>query len=776
MKKKIKPVLEKDFQKALRALSLSGKVGKDAATKAHAAVSLLAMDGEIKLPPTHHGESRVDCEKYDLGQGYRLVTQRIDGKDETLIVMMFIGTHDDTDKWLERHRDYTWVRRESDGTLDFISVSRPDLPHLVPTPDLSLGTPEHVIDEPLLSAFSDEDLGVIKLNGEALEYVRRQTKGDWGQNSDAIVNHVEALSGIDQALLVCDLMVMADRGDTDGVRQRLQLAAEKAAVASTPEIAEAIEDPRNSETFFTWTEDADLPDPQDRADWMLYLHPEQKKIAVADISGASRLRGVSGSGKTCVLIHRARYLAKKYGEPVLIVTLTDSMRRLLEFLVISLCGAERSLIHLSTMASVARDVVRSIHPEGERWYMMADTLRSDALEVATKAASKTASQDGVALQKMSHANLRQFLDDEISYVRSRLLPAEYNKYLEPSFRRVGRKQALGESARRVVLASIRAYDEHLAQFSRLDHEGIVQVAIDLLHNLGENSSECRWRVALADEVQDLSQNEVRLLASLRTPDGYLLQGAANGLFFVGDGAQTIYKRGFSFQSLGIQLARSHVFKKNYRNTFEILRAAYGLIEDYEFADIDEDHRQKPLTPDFAARRGDRPKLVKCRNMTGEVSFACSVIEREIELAGNESLSDICVISRLPPMRKQIAEVLRSKRIRCVDIKDDVGLESPGVRISTVESAKGFEFRTVILAGVSDFVGTAREEGEPEPDPSGDAAKLYVAMTRARENLFISYTSNADRKPATALSSVQPFCEEAEFVDGSLSALRDEAVD
>lgn len=764
-----KPVIERDFQKALRALSKSGKLGKDAAIKGQAAITQVAMDGEIKLPRTHHGESRLDCEKYDLGQGYRLITQRISSNDETLIVMMFIGTHDDADRWLKRHRNYTWVRRESDGALDFISVALPDAPHQVPTPDLSLSTPEHVVDEPLLNAFSDEEFQAAGLGMEVIEYVRHQTKGDWGQDNNAIVNSVEKHWGTDTALLVCDLLVMADCGDTDGVRQRLQLAAANATIASTSEIVEAIDDPRNSETFFTWTEDADLPDPQDRADWMLYLHPEQKKIAVADINGASRLRGVSGSGKTCVLVHRARYLAKKYGEPILIVTLTESMRRLLESLVISLCGAERALIEVSTVASVAREVIRRFHPDGERWYTMADTIRNDALEAATNAGSKAAAQDDVSLQKMSHANLLHFLDEEISYVRSRLLPSEYGSYLEASFKRAGRKQALGEHGRRVALTAIRAYDEFLRKFARLDHEGIVQVAVELLQKLGGNSSIYRWRAALADEVQDLSQNEVRLLALLRTPDGEPLQTAANGLFFVGDGAQTIYKRGFSFQSLCIQLARSHVFKKNYRNTYEILRAAYGLIEDYEFADVDEDHRQKPLTPDFAVRRGDRPKLVKCRSMKDEIAFVCSVIEHEIELSGGENASDICVISRLPPIRQAITKALNARQIRCVDIKDNVGVDTHGIRISTVESSKGFEFQTVIVAGVSEVVGPLHNE--IESDPSSDAAKFYVAMTRARESLFISYTSNAERKPADALSSIQPFCDEAEFIAGTLKPIR-----
>lgn len=769
MTKKIKAVIEKDFLKALRALSQSGKVGKDAAVKAHAAISQVELEGEIKLPRTHHGESRLDCEKYDLGQGYRLVTQRVAGKEETKIVMMFVGTHDDADSWLDRHKNYAWVRRESDGALDFISVARADTPPAAPIPDLSLDTPEHVVDEQLLSSIPDEHLSAAGFNADAIRYLRGITKGDWGQDSGAVLDHVEKLWGLDPACLTCDLMVMADRGETDGVRQRLELAANQAAIATPTELAEAIESPRNSEIFFTWTEQADMPDPQSRDDWMLYLHPEQAKIANADINGASRLRGVSGSGKTCVLVHRARYLAKKYNEPVLIVTLTESMRRLLEHLVISLCGAEGAWIQVETMASVARETIRQMHPEGERWFTMADTIREHALEEATAVAGKTAQKEGISLQKLEHPQLRAFLDEEMAFVRNRLLPSDYAKYAEGTFKRIGRGQALAESSRRVVLLALKTYEDYLRKYVRLDHEAVVHVAIELAQKIAPNSPVYRWRAVLADEVQDLSQNDVRLLSLLRTPAGDPQHSANNGLFLVGDGAQTIYKRGFSFQSLGIQLTRSHVFKKNYRNTYEILRAAYGLIENHEFSDVDEDHRQKPLTPDFAVRRGDRPKLIKCRNMNGEIALACAQIEHELELIGSENASDICVISRSPPLRKQVGDALRARKIRCIDIRDNVPLDQPGVRVSTVESAKGFEFRTVILVGVSETVDAATE-GETA-DLSGDAAKLYVAMTRAREKLIISYTSSTDRRPAKALGSIQAFCDEAEFSDGRLVALR-----
>lgn len=81
------------------------------------------------------------------------------------------------------------------------------------------------------------------------------------------------------------------------------------------EVAPAMLAVENSESFVTFDDPDELGnffENHSLADWMLFLHPEQKKVADKDFGGPTRLRGVSGSGKTSVLVHRARFLARKY--------------------------------------------------------------------------------------------------------------------------------------------------------------------------------------------------------------------------------------------------------------------------------------------------------------------------------------------------------------------------------------------------------------------------------------------------------------------------------
>jgi superfamily I DNA and RNA helicase len=145
------------------------------------------------------------------------------------------------------------------------------------------------------------------------------------------------------------MLILAHKGDLSAVRNRLQFFAGKASIVEGKELAAAMAKPANSEQFVSFDEITDLLEDAlggDWEDWMLFLHPKQKELVKKEFNGPARLRGVSGSGKTIVMIHRARYLARKYQHPVLVITLTHSTRILLDQLLRKLCGPEIGLIKI----------------------------------------------------------------------------------------------------------------------------------------------------------------------------------------------------------------------------------------------------------------------------------------------------------------------------------------------------------------------------------------------------------------------------------------------
>ena len=277
----------------------------------------------------------------------------------------------------------------------------------------------------------------------------------------------------------------------------------------------------------------------------------------------------------------------------------------------------------------------------------------------------------------------------------------------------------------------------------------------------------RYRSVVSHEIQDLSQLEVGILAQLIAPRGTRVAELDNGLFLVGDGAQTIYRRGFRLRAAGIEVAnRSFVLRKNYRNTYEILRASFALIERYAFTDADEDDFAAPTAPDYAKRRGARPRLVKCASTEDEAALIAH--QAVAYITEGASPGQICVIGASPLIRERVQVALDEKGMGWVELREDVQFDSHRIKISTIESAKGHEFGTVFVAGLVD--GTIPHASTPDDELAREAARLYVAMTRARENLWLSYSMGVRSTPSRFLLAVQPFCDELEFQQGALRTI------
>jgi len=63
----------------------------------------------------------------------------------------------------------------------------------------------------------------------------------------------------------------------------------------------------------------------------------------------------------------------------------------------------------------------------------------------------------------------------------------------------------------------------------------------------------------------------------------------------------------------------------------------------------------------------------------------------------------------------------------------------GVRLMTVHAAKGLEFRVVFVTGLEDGLFPYKKEDDSHPrDPEEERRLFYVAITRAKERLFLTY--------------------------------------
>ena len=721
------------------------------------------MNGEISIPRTKHGESRIpNVEKYDLPDAFRLVIQLLDGVAKTR-AFLFVGTHSDAERWLDSHRNYRWVKSKTDGILDFVQVTESREERYVPADRADLEATDDLLALPLLRVLTSDNWSQLALSEQAEQFCCRITGADYERDADGILTHLDELVGYAQAALLFDLISHAHAREWPQFHQRLGVSSGQAAIAPPREAVEAMVSADNSEAFVVF----DDPDEfgnffanHSLADWMLFLHPEQRKVVEKDLRGPARLRGISGSGKTSVLVHRARHLAKKHKQAVLLVTLTESMRKLLDLLANDLCGVERSRIHTMTISALAKQVVQDLHPRKSAFYSPLNSdRRGRILEETVRTLRSSGQFFGTSLASLRDDQLHNFLDEEFAYIRSRIRDKDFDQYTDTStFRRHGRGVPLTELARKAVLCGLRLYTEQLESASVLDHEGIVATAVDLTDKApGFN----QFRCVLCDEVQDLSQLELALLGQLMTPGGVRLAEAEDGLFLAGDGAQTIYKRGFALKRVGIDIAgRSYSLRKNYRNTYEILKAAFGLVAEYEFADVDEDDIARPSTPEFAKRRGERPLIIRCDSPHEEITAIATSVRSLVEMG--HLPGQICIVAPTRRLREDIQRALAERSVVSSDLRDDVDYESGQVKVSTIESAKGHEFGAVFILGLVEGLlpMTALVEEIPR-----EAARLYVAMTRAREKLTISYSPSPGHSVSRFLAAIQDDCDEARFREG-----------
>ena len=250
-----KVVYTKSFNGHLRGLLQQGQ--KKVVQAVRAAISEAGMTGEIQsLSRTKHGESRIPhVEKYDLSDGHRLVVQLVDGQAKER-AFLFVGSHDDAQRWLDNHRNYRWVKNRNDGTLEFVQVTETEEERHVPADRMDLESPDDILALPLLRVLSPDEWQRLKLSVELQEYASLLSGSDFERDADGILERLAELGGYENASLVLDLLVHAHAREWPEVHQRISVLSEDAMVIAPAELGPAMRATENSESFVTF-EDPD---------------------------------------------------------------------------------------------------------------------------------------------------------------------------------------------------------------------------------------------------------------------------------------------------------------------------------------------------------------------------------------------------------------------------------------------------------------------------------------------------------------------------------------
>lgn len=478
--------------------------------------------------------------------------------------------------------------------------------------------------------------------------------------------------------------------------------------------------------------------------WRIFLHPEQRAYTTRDYNGAFRLTGGAGTGKTVVLLHRARELHRKNPSSRIILTtynrtLADALRDQLKLLDPSVPLAPdlgSPGVYITGVDAIAHRIITTAPNEltgsagdagpvigvlGPRTAQVLKPTRPQAWAAAVEDGGKDLPND---LRAVS------FLEAEYATVILPNLIATRDDYLK--VRRPGRGVALNRSRRNAVWDTVEAYRAAAAADGTTDFEEKAAIAARLLTN---RNGEALADHVLVDEAQDLSPCRLMLLRALVSP-------GLNDFFLAEDSHQRIYGQRIVLSRYGINIVgRSRRLMLNYRTTQQNLRYALSMLTGSDYTDLEDE--VDGVQGYRSARRGPKPVVKSVGSLTEEYDLTAEIVRKWIDDGTTPE-----TIGLLVPTRKEAESLPRALGDRGLTVafvdRDTTG-PSATPQVMTMHRAKGMEFAKVILFGVG--AKNLPRRYQIDNLPEGDKAEalqrerslLYVAATRARDELVVIHS-------------------------------------
>ena len=506
------------------------------------------------------------------------------------------------------------------------------------------------------------------------------------------------------------------------------VVAERRPAEATPEpsesLAVAIANTANRITLVTRPDDlAEILD-KPFAAWRVFLHPSQRRVAYrVSYNGPVQVTGGPGTGKTVVALHRVKHLLSRVPDSrVLLTTYTNALAATLwENLALLLDDEEQlARVEVTTVNAVAHRAVRNLAGR-------VPTVIGDAEERQVWRR---------VCRRLNLPWTEQFLAQEFRHVILAHNVRSLEDYRAASRR--GRGSALGPRQRDRVWEAVDNFQKELSVAGSATHLQICALAAQLLGSA--DLTDHGYDHVVVDEAQDLHPAQWRVLRAAVTP-------GRDDLFITGDPHQRIYDSRVSLNALGISVAgRSSRLRVNYRSTEEILAWSTGVLVGARIEDLSGDGDES-LAGYRSLLHGRRPHAAGYPTAQAEVA---ALVERVREWLGSDvRSSEIAVCARFNTTLSAVRDELADAGIPSVYVRDQSSGDVDGVRLATMHAMKGLEFRCVAVVGVTARALPFAKEITPaevdplqhESDMLRERCLLFVACTRAREALYVSWSGS-----------------------------------
>ncbi|MGG2196824.1 3'-5' exonuclease [Paenibacillus validus] len=250
---------------------------------------------------------------------------------------------------------------------------------------------------------------------------------------------------------------------------------------------------------------------------------------------------------------------------------------------------------------------------------------------------------------------------------------------------------------------------------------------------------------MIDEGQDFEPEWLKLVSECLNP-------ATQSLLLVEDRAQSIFKRKTSLaQDIGLDFrGRSKVLSINYRNTAQIVQFAWDFYQEHSQLKnkVQEGSVEgiEIIPPQSTRRKGPEPFIKGFRNIQEEMNFVSKSITF-LHQQKNIQLQDIAILYRVKNSHRisyidEIRNSLKEHNLAFTwvtessESKRNFVRDENTIKISTIDSAKGLDFRVVFIINIENMPFTLEEVEERE------VSLFYIGMTRALEWLFLTYSGQS----------------------------------
>jgi len=725
-------IVTKPFKKILSKLYNQGGINKKVVDEFHSMLGKHAQAFEDDpmakyLQRTMHNETRLkNCEKFKIQGSFRLITQ----KQSNMRIMCFIGNHDASENFLNRSRKRE-IFIDKDDQLNSVNVTE------------NIENYDNVFESdhsklPLVDRFqTKEDLNYV-LSDIPTNVAFTISRFDTDTSDDEILQSILEINNDSKQNFILDVLTELRVGDLNAVKNRILVekgalrplnnGKELVSVKSGDEV-KVLE--VGSKEYSNWIkkyfENANY------YDWMLFTHPKQQGIIDEDFSGPTLLNGVSGSGKTCIVVKRAiRHAMKKPKKNVLILTLNRSLSYLIRKLIDNACPKEiRVYIEVISFFELCQEYLDIYEESDVSIYNDVTWILNEHIDEVWREyyRCETNNDDAkVLFEIQKHFNSRgiigeKYLKDEFDWIRSRFSKMERNLYLKTE--RSGRFYPIQKEWRESILKGLEGWELKMRDIGIIDYLGLSSKLMDHYDELEEEYSHI-----LVDEVQDFGHIELKIIRKL-TKEGQ------NDIFMAGDEVQKASVKFRSFNMSGLKLAssRNRKINRNYRNSREILEAAFSIFDNNYNNLIDINDEFEILEPEYANFSFPQPWLIEGESFSHEIGSAITYLKNMLDGEGEKR----ACISIVGYTIKELTEFCNKYNLTLLDgsKKYTESFEKTNLFISDLEQMKGFEFDYVIILNCSE--GLIPDPHLTEEENLTNLKLLYISMTRAKEFLSISFS-------------------------------------